>query len=565
MPRPETHYFHVEMRLGGLSTDSVDLVLPAWMPGSYKIRDYARHLQEFSAGGRRWKKTDKSRWRVRTGGKRQLRIRYRVWAHDLTVRTSHLDEEHGYLNGGTIFLHLDGAKEFPLSVRVVPPRGWRVATGLEEKSKHRYIAPDYDTLVDSPMEIGRFRESTFRSRGKRHRIVIDGGGNYDETRIVRDAQKIVETTSKMMGDMPYRDYTFLLHTLPNLRGGLEHRNSSSLQFPDFAFREKETYDRFLALLAHEYFHVWNGKRIRPEQLGPFDYEKEVYTTLLWVLEGVTRHYDILIPTRAKLYSPETYLELLSRRISRHLSLPGRHHQSLHESSFDAWIKLYQPSNNAINSQVNYYEKGQLVALLLDLEIRRKTKNRKSLDDVMRTLYRDYREREVGFPEPEFRATCERIAGGSLAGFFRNYVQGTREIPWNQFLGHAGLALKERPPKGKEENDWATQVWTGIIPAPRGERLFLKSILAGSPAERAGLSPNDEIVAMNGARITPADWRDRIEDGGPGTAFEIVFFRRGFLKTTTLVLKKRPTLFQDVRKKKNPTALQKRIYRGLTGS
>jgi predicted metalloprotease with PDZ domain len=565
MPRPETHYFHVEMRLRGLSTDSVDLVLPAWTPGSYKIRDYARHLQEFSAGGRRWEKIDKSRWRVRTGGKRELRVRYRVWAHDLTVRTSHLDAEHGYLNGGNIFLYLDGAKEAPLSVRVVPHRGWRVATGLEEKSKHRYVAPDYDTLVDSPMEIGRFRESTFRSRGKRHRIVIDGGGNYDETRIVRDAQKIVETASKMMGDMPYRDYTFILHTLPDLRGGLEHRNSSCIQYPDFAFREKESYNRFLALLAHEYFHTWNVKRIRPEQFGPFDYEKEVYTTLLWVMEGVTCHYEILIPTRAKLYSPEDYLEILSRRISRHLSLPGRHHQSLEEASFNAWIMLYQPSNNAINSQVNYYEKGPLVALLLDLEIRQKTKNRKSLDDVMRALYREYGGRGVGFPEPEFRATCERIAGGSFAGFFRDYVQGTREISWNRFLDHAGLQLKERPPKGKEENDRTAQAWTGIIPAPRGERLFLKSVLAGSPAEKAGLSPDDEIVALDGARITAANWTDRIEDCRPGQALEVVSFRMGFLRTKTLALKKRPDLFREIRRKKNPTALQKRIYRGLTGS
>ncbi len=566
MPRPETHYFHVEIRLGGISADSIDLVLPAWTPGSYRIRDYARHIQDFTAAGKRWKKIDKSRWRIWTGGKREIRVQYRVWAHDLTVRTSHLDTEHAYLNGGNIFLYLEGSKDCPSTLEVEPPRGWRVATGLEEKARNRYLAPDYDTLVDSPIEIGRFRELMFRAGRKQHRIVIDGGGNYDEKKILRDTKKIVEATSGMMGDMPYRDYTFIIHPLMNLRGGLEHRNSSCIQFPAFEFRREQRYESFLCIITHEYFHTWNVKRIRPEPLGPFDYEKEVYTRLLWVMEGLTCHYEILIPTRAKVFSPDDYLRILAGRIRGFLSKPGRYHQSLEESSFDTWIKLYQPSPNSVNSQVNYYEKGSLVSLFLDLEIRRKTGNRKSLDDVVHSLYREYGKKDTGFPESEFQKTCERVAGGTLSGFFRDYVRGTKEIPFNRFLGYAGLEWKERPRKGEEQKKELATAWTGIVPAKEGRgQLLPATILEGSPAEKAGLSPNDEIVAIDGARATEGNWTDRIEDCVPGEKVEVTYFRLGFLRKTTLDLKARPSIFWEIRRKKNPTPLQKKIYRGWLGA
>jgi len=565
MPKPETHYFHVEVRLRGLSTEKVDLVLPVWAPGSYCVRDYARHLQDFTSTGEFWKKIDKSRWRVWTGDQKEIRIQYRIWAHDLTVRTSHLDREHAYLNGGNIFLYLDGHKKSPLEVRVKPPHGWRIATGLERKSKNVFSSPDYDTLVDSPMEIGIFHGLKFKSGGKDHYIVIDGEGNYDEKQVTQDVKKIVDYTSTMMGDMPYRDYLFILHTLPDLRGGLEHRNSSSLQYPSFRFRKKEEYESFLNLVTHEYFHTWNGKRIHPESLGPFDYEKEVYTSLLWVMEGVTCHYESLIPTRTKLFSPEDYLRILNGRIVRFLSKPGRNYQSLEESSFDTWIKLYQPSDNSVNSQISYYEKGALVALMLDLEIRHKSKNRKSLDDVMRELYREYGSHGVGYPDNAFREICEQFSGGSLADFFREYVKGRKEIPWNRYLGYAGLEQKERPREGEENKGLVVQAWTGVVPRPQGERLFLGTILVGSPAEKGGLSPNDEIVALNGTRIMTANWADRIEDCTEGQTVEVTYFRLGFLRTTTLSLGKRPSLFREIRHKKNPTALQKKIYKGLLGA
>ncbi len=565
MPQPETHYFHVETRLRNLSAERVDLVLPVWAPGSYCVRDYARHLQDFTTTGEYWKKIDKSRWRVWTEDKKEVRVRYRIWAHDLTVRTSHLDREHAYLNGGNIFLYLDGHKKTPLEVRVKTPRGWRIATGLERKSKNVFFSPDYDTLVDSPMEIGTFHGLKFQSGGKKHYIVIDGGGNYDQKKITQDVKKIVEYTSNMMGDMPYRDYLFILHTLPNLRGGLEHRNSTSLQFPSFRFRKQEEYESFLHLATHEYFHTWNGKRIHPESLGPFDYEKEVYTSLLWVMEGVTCHYESVIPTRAKLFRPADYLRMINARIVRFLSKPGRHYQSLEESSFDTWIKLYQPSDNSANSQISYYEKGALVALILDLEIRHRTENRKSLDDVMRTLYQEYGMHGVGYPDDAFRDTCEEISGGSLKDFFWDYVKGRKEIPWNRYLGYAGLEQKERPRQGEEEKGQVVQAWTGVIPRPQGDQFHLGTVLVHSPAEKAGLSPNDEIVALNGARITSSNWADRVEDLKPGATIEITYFRLGFLRTTKMTLGQRPSLFREIQYRKRATKLQKKIYKGLVGT
>lgn len=558
VPRPGAHLLRVTLEVPADGADHLDFVLPSWTPGSYRIRDYARHVQDFSAGGLEWQKVDKARWRVFAHGRARVRVEYQVWAFELTVRTSHADAEHAYVNGAPTFLYVDGRKDEPVRLRVRPLRGWRVATGLDGRGTN-FTAPGYDVLVDSPIEIGRFRELPFRAGGKPHRIVIHGDGNYDARAMVRDVRRIVEEENRMMGGLPYDHYTFLLHTAPEGGGGLEHRNSCSLQFPPWHFRPREKYENFLELVAHEFFHLWNVKRIHPSALGPFDYEREVYTRLLWVMEGLTSYYDVLIPRRAGLISPARYAKTIAERIQKFEEKPGRRRQSLSLSSFDAWIGLYQPNENALNAQMSYYEKGGLVGIALDLEIRRRTGGRKSLDDVMRLLWQEYGRHERGFPEEEFRHACDRVAGGSLAAFFRDYIDGTSEIPWNRWFETAGLELVREARKGENGRVEKWRPWLGIQSQRSGDHLAVTAVLEDSPADRAGLSVRDELLALDGAKIDPDGWEKRIEERGPGARVTLALFRRGRLQELELEIGRRPNVTYAIRKRKAATAAQKRTY------
>ena len=396
MPEPATHLLHVRVEVEGAPGPATYFVMPAWTPGSYKIRDYAKNVQDFSAGPHAWRKIDKSRWRVEAGG--TVAVEYDVWAFELSVQSSHLDADHAFVNGASVFCSADGLKDAPVSLEIRAPRGWRVATGLDPAGKG-YAAPGYDVLVDSPIEIGTFEQRTFRVKGVPHHLVLHGPGNHDPKRLVEDLKKIVETEVRILRHIPYRRYVFFLHNSTERGGGLEHLNSTALQYPPYSYRPREKYENFLELAAHEFFHLWNVKRIRPEQLGPFDYEKEVYTGLLWVMEGITSYYDTLVVCRAKLFSAERYFKKTAERIQKYEDKPGRKRQSLSSSSFDTWIKLYQPNENAPNCQMSYYEKGELVGMCLDLEIRHRTRGRRSLDDVLRLLYAEWARKGKGFPEP----------------------------------------------------------------------------------------------------------------------------------------------------------------------
>jgi predicted metalloprotease with PDZ domain len=558
MPRPGSHLFHVRMEVKGAPGDTTDLVMPVWTPGSYKVRDFARNVQDFSAGRHAWKKVDKSRWRVFAGG--DVTVEYDVWAFELSVQTSHLDAEHGFVNGASVFLYADGHKGAPVTLEIRAPKGWRVATGLERRGR-LYAAPDYDVFVDCPIEIGTFEQRTFRVRGKPHHLAIHGPGNYDAEALVRDLRKVVETEIRIMRHVPYDQYLFIMHHSPERGGGLEHLNSTALQHPARNYRPREKYENFLELAAHEFFHLWNVKRLRPEPLGPFDYEREVYTSLLWAMEGLTSYYDTLVLCRAGIMTPEKYLKKVAERLQKFEEKPGRRRQSLSASSFDTWIKLYQPNENALNSQMSYYEKGELVGMCLDLEIRRRTEGRRSLDDVMRGLYRECLRRRQGFPEPEFRRACERAAGGSLRRFFADFVDGTGDIPWNRFLGVAGLRLEKEPRKPEEgEAPRKAKPWLGVA-VQKGAVLAISAVVEGSPADRAGLSVRDELVALDGARVLPDEWEKRLEECDPGDRLRLTVFRAGYLREFTVTLGRKENVSWVVRKAKRPAPLQKKIYQG----
>ncbi len=560
MPDPNSHLFHVRMEVKGAPGGATDFVMPAWTPGSYKVRDYAKNVQDFSAGKQRWRKVDKSRWRVEAGG--DVSVEYDVWAFELSVQSSHLDAEHGFVNGASVFCYVDGHKDAPVTVDLAPPKGWKVATGLARKGAS-YVAPDYDVLVDSPIEMGTFERHTFRVRGVPHHFVIHGAGNYRKKELLEDVRKIVETEVKIVGHIPYRDYTFILHnTTERGGGGLEHLNSTALQYLPTGYRPREKYDNFLELVAHEFWHLWNVKRIHPDMLGPFDYQKEVYTSLLWVMEGITSYYDTLVPCRAKLFTPEKYFKRMAERAQKYEEKPGRRRQSLSESSFDTWIKLYQPNENSTNCQMSYYEKGELVGLCLDLEIRERSSGRKSLDDVMRLLYAEWGREGKGFPEAEFRRACERVMRGSLERFFADYVDGTVDVPWGRFLGPAGLKVEKEPAKPEEgEKARKEKPWLGVSTQRNAGTLSVASVIEDSPAWKAGLSAKDELVAFDGAKVNADDWDKRFEEREPGERAVLTIFRNGFLREVPVVLGRKENATWVFCRLKHPTARQKRIYEG----
>ncbi len=545
MPEPETHLFEVTLTVSGWQQPTLDLHMPVWTPGSYLIREYARHVQDFSAlAGDSpntllpWQKVSKNRWQIATQGIAHLIVRYRVYANELTVRTNHLDRTHGYFNGAALFFYIPGYERAPIEVAIAPPPGWRVTTALPSgPTPHSFLAADFDTLVDSPFEIGTHAVYEFEAAGKPHQLAVWGKGNLNADQLISDIQKIVQTEADLFGSLPYQRYLFLLHLTTNGYGGLEHQNSCSLLYERFGFRSRDKYTRFLQLVAHEFFHLWNIKRLRPKALEIFDYEQENYTPSLWFSEGTTSYYDLLIPLRAGLYDGRTYLTALSREVSRYLTTPGRWVQPLSESSFDAWIKLYRQDANSPNNQISYYLKGEMVSLLLDLLIRHQHQNQRSLDDVLRHLWHHYGKLGVGFSPQQLQQAIESVAASDLSEFFHRYLHTTEELPLVEHLSWFGLQLQP-------ESD--NLPFTGMVLKAEQGQTLVKFVETGGPAQRAGIDAGDEIVALNGFRVTAEQWSDRLSDFAVGDIIQVSYFHQNELRHGPILLAEpRPKHYQIV--------------------
>lgn len=574
MPRPETHLLEVDMRViarQGTLPANVDLVMPVWTPGSYLVREYARHVQDFGSFGVTTpdtfsavpsRKINKNTWRIETNGAQGLSIRYRVYANELTVRTNELNDRHAFWNNAATLMYVDGFLGAPSTVRVRPFGSWKVATGLPAVANqpNTFRADNFDILYDSPFLASDHQVLTFPVRSVTHRFVIDGTGNYDAERFRTDVPKIIEAAAKLFGDLPYKDYTFILMTHPTARGGLEHLNSTALIWRRFDFRPDARYKDFLSLVSHEYFHLWNVKRIRPDALGPFDYSNENYTRLLWVAEGITSYYENLILRRAGLLTDREYLNTLAETISTIQRTPGRRVLSAEEASFDAWIKYYRPDENSINNQVSYYDKGALLGMLLDLEIRRRTDGARSLDDVMRTLYNDFAKRDRNYTPADFQQTAERIAGSSLAEFFARYVRGVEELPYDAILAAFGLTLDRTGGR-----TGAPRAYLGANLTQTGDRLAVTTVPSDSPAYEAGINSGDQILAIDGARVTQETLNARLSEHQPGDTIQLTVFRLDELRTIPVKLGAQTEGAYRILAAPNATADQRRLYEGWLGT
>jgi len=578
------HLLEVTLELTGLTPGQHEIAMPVWAPGAYRVADYSKNVFDVRVVGEDAKaipveKTAKNVWCFEASG--SVTITYQVYCFQLTVTGSHADGTHAYWNGTNIFFVVDDEKNLPIDVHIRAPEGWRVSTGLDRvgDNPRHFRAPNFDILADCPVEVGTQRVLTFEAMGKHHEIALWGYGNEDPERLVTDTRKIVEAAGALFGGLPYQHYTFIVH-VADAGGGLEHLNSTVCGVSRTGFQPWSNYRRVLHLFSHEFFHLWNVKRIHPEMLGPFDYNHEVYTHLLWAMEGYTDYYAYLILRRAGLVTADEYLEQQASDIKSLELQPGRNWTSLSLSSFNTWIAWsFPPSGDLPNRYISYYLKGGLVGMLMDLEIRRRTQNQKSLDDVLRILMERYGSKGVGFPEHTYQEVVEEVAGGPMADFFARYVEGVDELPFEEFLSQAGLELKRRvknPDRrkggGDADDDGEADRpygWLGVV-YPRSFNARSADSESGGarlqtvydPGPSAGLLyPGDEVIAVDTIRVTSGrDLDDRVRANfAPGTPVKIHLFRRGRLEEVMVTVGQAPPNDYKITRVKDPTPMQKAVY------
>jgi predicted metalloprotease with PDZ domain len=539
----KSHLVDVEttVRGDGPLPDGLTLFMPVWTPGSYLVREYARHVESLTCEAHGEpapaRKVRKNAWRIDAGGADVAVVRYRLYCNELSVRTNHVDGTHAFLNGAATFLAVEGDESATATVEVVAPEGWRVATTLPQAESGRpgfaFVARGLDELADSPLEIGTHREESFDVLGAKHTYAVWPHDAVEPgllRRLVADTKAILETEAEFFGGtLPYDQYLFFLHVSGKGRGGLEHENSSVLLINPSSFSSRDHYLDLLSLVAHEAFHLWNVKRIKPAGLTPYRYEAENYTRQLWWFEGGTSYYDFRTLRLAKLCSVTEYLDHLASEIAYLDGTHGRFVHSLEEASFDAWIKLYRPDENSANSSVSYYRKGEVVCALLDLEIRGRSDGRASLDTVLRAMWDAHGTRGIPVPEGGLCELFERVTEVPLADLFDAWVRSPGEIDYAPTLARAGLSLERHP---RADSPGCS---LGMRVRSEGGRTIVGAVMRGASAQRAGIDPGDELVAVGGRRIEGTAVDAALHGHRPGERVEVITARDGRIHTRIAVL------------------------------
>jgi len=548
---PASHYFDLSISIGQPDPAGQALRLPNWIPGSYMIRDFARNmldLRAMSDGSElEIEQIDKSNWRV-APCQGELTVSYRVYANDLSVRAAHLDHNHGYYNGSSVFLEVMGQSENACEVLIERPDadsfpGWRVATSLKPKQAEAYDfglyeALDYDDLIDHPVEMGCFTRIAFEACGVPHDIILSGRFECDEERLAADLKSICEHHIRFFGEpAPMDYYQFQVLVVGDGYGGLEHRASTSLvakrdSLPKPGQPEiDDDYRDFLGLCSHEYFHTWNVKRIKPEVYRPYDLQNEVYTDLLWAFEGITSYYDDLALLRCGLIDETSYLELFAQTLTRVQRGRGRQRQSTAESSFNTWTRFYKQDENAANAIVSYYAKGCLIAACIDLKMRALTGGEKSLDDVMRRLWQNFLQDGRGVERDGIQRVISDIAGVDLGAFLQRMIYGTGDLPLTDLLTAAGIEVEQRVAKSAQEK--GGKAVTGKLPEvdlggvlKDGENgLAILRVAEEGALQNAGLSAGDVIIAVDGLKLNLAKLESRLLRAAAGDVWQLHAFRR----------------------------------------
>ncbi len=551
MPNPQSHYFDVTTTLD-VSKESgrfVELKMAAWTPGSYLIREFAKNVEQVSAQSGNAvlpiSKISKNTWRIALQpGIKTVQVHYQVYAYELSVRTSFLDDVHGYINPASVLLYVAKWAKQPQELSIVPHKDFKkVSTALKNVGGLNYIAKDLDELIDSPIEIGNQQVWNFKVNNVPHQIAFFGQAKVDSLKFIADVTKMAETAQNVVGQHPCDHYVFIIHNIQRGTGGLEHLYSTTCSVSRTAYESPAGYQGVLNLLAHEYFHLWNVKRIRPIALGPFDYENENYTHNLWFSEGITSYYADVINLRTKMVSPDAYLSDLAKDIAGVENTPGTQIESAASASWDAWIKYYRPNENSRNSTVSYYDKGALLGGILNMWIIQNTNGAKCLDDVFQLLYKNYFLKQGrGFTDAELENAFSTVAGTSAAGFFKDYIYGVKTPDYAAIFNQFGY-------KWSDTNVGKSVPFAGFT-ATAGR---ITSIFKGSPAFVAGLNVGDEISQVNQAEFAGLD--KLMADKKVGDVLSFRVKRDGLERNFELTLVQTPIKAFTIQSVENPAASQ----------
>jgi predicted metalloprotease with PDZ domain len=566
-PDRKNHYADVVATYPTGGRDHVELMMATWTPGSYLVREYARHIDSLSATDDSRKaveveKTSKNRWRISTGGADYVSVSYRLYCRVMSVRSNWVESDYALINGAPTFLTLVDGKNRTHRITLDTPDEWNeVVTSLPpaDGQNHTFEAANFDELVDSPFLCGNPAIHKFQVGGKEHILAnLNEDGLWDGKAAASDVAKIVQHHQQFWGVTPYPRYAFF-NLITESGGGLEHDNNTVMMTSRFAYRVRKDYAKWLGLVSHEFFHTWNVRRLRPRALVEYDYENEVYFPTLWIAEGITSYYDDVGLIRSGVISEKEYFEALSTTVQRVENAPGKKVQSLKDSSHDTWIKLYRRDENSENSQISYYTKGAVVAFLLDAKIRRATDNKKTLDDVMRILYQRCVKR--GYTPDDFRSIAEEVSGVDLSDFFKTNIDEASPPDYAEAFEWFGLEFEPADAKSeKGETDEASEKektpWLGVTTKVASGRVIVSKVVRDSPAWKAGLNPEDELIAIGGFRILPADFPGRLKQYDEDETQTFVVSRRGELKELPVTFAAKPVETWKVRVLKDSTEGQK---------
>jgi len=575
LENPQAHLIRVELALPAQAGD-MDFCMPVWAPGSYVIENFSRFVQEFSAHDEsqrplRFSKIDKQTWRVKPRpGSKQILITYRIFANALDGTRSEFNENHAQVFGPQVFMYPADGKEYSVRLSVRKPVGWRIATGMQTVNDSTFVAPNYDSFIDAPLEIGSFRESRFDTAEANFRLVVHG--EDDSTRIdefAHQLKKIVGEQICMMGGAPFTEYVFIWHVDPRANYyGLEHMNSASIGMPHrlgdlgsagdnwSLYDGLQRQDIDLEYASHEFFHLWNVKRIRPLPLGPFDYTTEAYTTCLWIAEGFTDYFGYLSLVRCGLWSERKWLQLYSNIISAYRTATGWKYRSASENSFDTWLWSYgaEDQTNMHRTFHSYYPGGNLIALCMDLRIRHETKGRRRLDDVMRAMLQLFAAPKPGYTSESFWQLVHEVTGLEWNDFRQRYVDGTNELPLEKYLSLAGMEVDTLSDLDSSH--------LGIGVRDDGEHPAIASVEANSSAEKSGLERGDRLLAINGRAVTMSSWHDLLSRHPPGDRIEVLIARGDRIKGVETILGKQPAASFRVKIQEGETESESALRHGL---
>ena len=559
MDNPEWHFFHVQLVCKGVKKEFIDFKMPAWTPGYYQRMDYGKNLERLKATDEtgkelKWEKLNDNTWRVFSRNSNTVNLAYEIKTVRSFVATAYLDETRAYILPAAVFLHIDKMINQPVQVKVVPDEKWsRVATGLDSLAgkKFTYTAPDFDILYDSPILVGNLEELTpFKVRGITHRFIGYKLGDFDRDQFMLDLKKIVEASVNIIGHIPYKNYTFI--AIGSGPGGIEHLNNTTFGFNGSNFKNRDSYIRTLHFLAHEYFHHYNVKRIRPIELGPFDYDKGSRTKMLWISEGLSVYYEYIVVKRAGISTDAELLNAFRGNIVAFENKPGKRYQTLEQASYETWSDgPFGRTGDEVNKTISYYDKGPAVGLLLDFKIRQMTGNKKSLDDVMRFLYKEYyQKKKRGFTEEELKNAFESVAGVSLAQEFE-YITSTKELEYPAYFTYAGLEI-----------DTTTQVLpganAGFTVREKEDSVFIANVDYESAAWNAGIRRGQQVLKVNGEKATGNVFNKLTAGARPGDKLSLTVFINNVMTDMEITLGKKTEKGFKITPSADPDPLQKQI-------